>query len=76
MLDGTQKTMDTNSGNQQQSPKSVEANKFVVARLDIHTAPGWFDVRTYDNFQDADIYCTMLNQDTGMIHRVFIADEE
>lgn len=76
MLDGTQKTTDTNSENQQQSPKSVEANKFVVARLDIHNAPGWFDVRTYDNFQDADIYCTMLNQDTGMIHRVFIADEE
>lgn len=76
MPDGTQKTTDTSSESQQQSPKYVETNKFVVARLDIHTAPGWFDVKTYDNFQDADIYCTMLNQDTNMIHRVFIVDEE
>lgn len=68
MQDGIPKTTDTNSENQ------IPKRKFVVARLDIHRAPGWFDVNTYDNEQDAEIYCDMLNQDTNMVHRVFVED--
>lgn len=47
------------------------ACKYGVYRLDIYHAPGWFLIQSYDTFKDADIYCTMLNQDTGMIHKVF-----
>lgn len=67
-------TTDTNSENQTAKPKYVETNKFVVARLDIYNAPGWFDLQTYDNECDALIYCDMMNTDTNMIHRVFISE--
>lgn len=50
--------------------------KYGVYRLDIHKAPGWFLVQGYTDVRDADIYCAMLNQDTGMIHRVFEVDDE
>lgn len=46
-------------------------SKYGVYRLDIHKAPGWFLVREYDSLSDADIYCTMLIQDTGLIYKVF-----
>lgn len=68
MQDGTLTTTDTNSENQ--TPKL----KYVVARLDIYHAPGWFDLQTYDNERDADIYCDMMNTDTNMVHRVFIVE--
>lgn len=45
--------------------------KYGVYRLDIYNAPGWILVRQYDNLNDAEIYCTMLVQDTGTIYRVF-----
>lgn len=67
--------MDMNSEKQTQKPKCVETNKFVVARLDIHRAPGWFDIQVYDNERDAEIYCDMLNSDTNIIHRVFIVEQ-
>lgn len=74
MQDGTKATTYTSSESQTPKPKSVETNKFVVARLDIYNAPGWFDLQTYDNERDADIYCDMMNTDTNMIHRVFIVE--
>lgn len=49
--------------------------KYGVYRLDIHKPPGWFLLRSYDNVDDAIIYCTMLNQDTTMFHKVFEYDE-
>ena len=61
-------TTDTSSENQTAKPK------YVVARLDIYYAPGWFDLQTYDNERDALIYCDMMNTDTNMIHRVFISE--
>lgn len=48
--------------------------KWGVYRLDIYKAPGWFLMQSYDNLRDAEIYCTMLNQDTGLIHKVFEDD--
>lgn len=45
--------------------------KWGVYRLDIYNRPGWFLIQLYDNYVDADIYCLMLNQDTGIIHKVF-----
>lgn len=50
--------------------------KYGVYRLDIHKAPGWFLIQWYNDVRDADIYCAMLNQDTGMVHRVFEVDDE
>lgn len=49
--------------------------KYGVFRLDIHKKPGWFRVQVFDNENDADIYCTMLNQDTNLIHRVYFFEE-
>lgn len=63
-----------NSENHQVNQKS-EKNKYFVARLNIYKSPGWFDIQSFDNLRDADIYCLMLNQDTDMIHRVFMEDE-
>jgi hypothetical protein len=68
MQDGMLTTTDTNSENQTQKLK------YVVARLDIYHAPGWFDLQSYDNERDADIYCDMMNTDTNMVHRVFIVE--
>lgn len=50
--------------------------KYGVYRLDINRAPGWFLVQSYKDVRDADIYCDMLNQGTGMVHRVFEVDDE
>lgn len=69
-------TTDMNSENQTAKPKSEEKNKYGVYRLDIRTSPGWFLLQSYDNEQSAQIYCDMLNQDTNMVHRVFIEDVE
>jgi len=69
MLDGNTMITYTNS----ESLKLFK--RYVVARLDIYRSPGWFDIQTYDNYQDARIYCDMLNSDTNMIHRVFEVDE-
>lgn len=66
MRDGT-KTITSTNTNQK---------KYVVCRLDIYNKPGWFEMNSYADELDADIYCNMLNQDTDMIHRVFIEDEE
>lgn len=49
--------------------------KYGVYRLDIYKAPGWFLMRSYDRVEDAEIYCTMLNQDTELVHKVFEHDE-
>jgi hypothetical protein len=48
-----------------------EVKAFGVYRLDIYHAPGWFLMNTYADERDADIYCDMLNRDTGLVHRVF-----
>lgn len=69
MLDGTQKT--THTSTEIQQPKQ----RCVVARLNIYKSPGWFDIQSFDNVRDADIYCLMLNQDTDMIHKVFLEDD-
>lgn len=66
----------TNTEVQPQKQKSEEANKYGVYRLDIHRPPGWFVLQTYNNERDAQIYCDMLNQDTNMVHRVFMEDGE
>jgi len=50
--------------------------KYGVYRLDINRAPGWFLMQSYDNEKDADLYCLMLTQDTGMVHRVFEVDND
>jgi hypothetical protein len=50
--------------------------KYGVYRLDINKAPGWFLMQYYDNVKDADLYCLMLTQDTGMVHKVFEEDED
>lgn len=76
MQDGTKTTTSTNSENQTPKPKSEEKNRYGVYRLDIRTPPGWFVLQTYDNEQDANIYCDMLNNDTNMVHRVFMEDAE
>lgn len=62
--------MTTCTNTEVQQPKQ----KFVVARLDIYHAPGWFTMQEYDNYQDAYIYCDMLNNDTNMVHRVFVEE--
>jgi hypothetical protein len=49
--------------------------KYGVFRLDIHKKPGWFLVKSYNNENDADIYCDMLNLDTNMIHRVYMFED-
>lgn len=67
MQDGANQITSTNTNNQ-------TSLKYVVARLDIYHAPGWFDMQTYDNEKDANIYCDMMNNDTNMIHRVFIKE--
>lgn len=65
----------TNTEVQHQKQKSEGTNRYGVYRLDIHRPPGWFVLQTYDNEQDAQIYCDMLNRDTSMVHRVFLEDE-
>lgn len=76
MLDGTQKTTHTSTEIQQPKQRCVEKSKpFFVARLNIYKSPGWFDIQSFDNVHDADIYCLMLNQDTDMIHKVFLEDD-
>jgi hypothetical protein len=51
-----------------------EVKTFGVYRLDIYHAPGWFLMQTYNNIQDAIIYCDMMNTDTSIVHRVFEED--
>lgn len=51
-------------------------SKWGVYRLDIYNAPGWFLIQAYVDEQDADIYCHMLNLDTGLVHKVFEVDNE
>ena len=48
--------------------------KWGVYRLDINKAPGWLLMQSYSNEKDANLYCLMLNQDTGLVHRVFLED--
>ena len=50
--------------------------KYGVYRLDIYNSPGWFLARQYDSLDDAEIYCTMLIQDTGEVYKVFEVDNE
>jgi hypothetical protein len=76
MLDGMTTTTCTNTEIQPLNQKcEVKSKPFFVARLNIYKSPGWFDIQSFDNLRDADIYCLMLNQDTEMIHRVFMEDD-